>query len=528
MSNILRPDRIWDVIVVGAGLGGGTCGRALAEAGLRVLYVEQGPATPRLAENTQEAARDDPFTRQMFGCWPLPVDATVNGVRTTAFGAQGVGLGGTSSFYAAALEQPERHDFESTPDMPHPTGGWPVAHDEFAPWFARARDIMAVNGGQDPLGDPVGPLATPRPLSPRDAALGQALQDAGLHPYRAQLGIRNVEGCMECIGHKCPRNCKMDGRSAGVWPALATGRAEVLEGARVLALTGHGRTVTGLRVVHDGAEQMLRARAVVLAAGGLASPRLLMASATPDWPQGGANSSGLVGCGLMFHINERIALWPPRKAPPSSPGPRKTFSMRDVYRHQGDRMGLFQSLGLPADFGNILYVLHEKYDRSVLRRVRPGREFLRIPALIAARILGEARVFAGILEDLPDDRNHVGFDPARPGVIIYDYTMSDDLLARRKRFRKLLKRRLRGVRSLWLSHAPELNIAHPCGTLRFSDDPARGVLDRDCRAHDLDNLYVADASFMPTSTGVNPGLTIVANALRVADALARRLSGTAP
>jgi choline dehydrogenase-like flavoprotein len=108
-------------------------------------------------------------------------------------------------------------------------------------------------------------------------------------------------------------------------------------------------------------------------------------------------------------------------------------------------------------------------------------------------------------------------------AMIYDYTMSDELLARRKRFRRLLKTRLKGVRSMWLSHTPELNIAHPCGTLRFSDDPARGVLDRDCRAHDLDNLYVVDGSFMPSSTGVNPGLTIVANALRVAEAMTRRL-----
>jgi len=146
-----------------------------------------------------------------------------------------------------------------------------------------------------------------------------------------------------------------------------------------------------------------------------------------------------------------------------------------------------------------------------------------VPAMIAARVLGDARVFAGIIEDLPDDRNRVLYDPARPDTIIYDYTIADELMARRQRFRRLLKKRLKGLRSLWLNHRPELNIAHPCGTLRFSDDPRRGVLDRDCKAHDLDNLYVADASFMPSSTGVNPGLTIVANALRVGHTLAQRL-----
>ena len=516
-------NRSWDVIIVGAGLGGGLCGRALAEAGLSVLFVEKGSTGPRLAENGQECGYDDPFARQMFGCWPVPVESTVDGATSVGWGAQGVGVGGTSVFYAAAMEQPERHDMESVPDLPHPTGGWPVGYDEFAPWYDRARDVMAVNGSQDPLGEPAAPLATPRPLAARDEALGQALERAGLHPYRAHLGIRQLEGCRECIGRKCPRDCKMDGRSAGVLPALATGRAAVLDGTDALSLQGDAGTVTHLRVRRDGVEHLLSARAFVLAGGSLSSPRLLLASSTDYWPDGCGNTSGLVGRGLMFHINERIAIWPPRNAPVSSPGPLKTFSLRDLYRDGPDRMGLFQSLGLPADYGNILYVLRQRYQASPFRHLRIGHELLRLPALTAAKLLGDARVFAGIIEDLPDENNRVRHDPARPDTIIYEYRMSEELLARRLRFRKLLKRRLRGVRSLWLSHAPELNIAHPCGTLRFSDDPRRGVLDRDCKAHDLDNLFVADASFMPSSTGVNPGMTIVANALRVADAMARRL-----
>ena len=521
MNELLH--RKWDVIIIGAGLGGGVCGRTLAEAGLSVLFVEKGPATPRRAENNQDCGYEDPFAREMFGCWPRKVEARVNGTTTIGWGAQGVGVGGTSVFYAAAMEQPERHDFEPVQDMPHPTGGWPVGYDEFAPWYARAREIMAVNGEQDPLGDAVSPLARPTPLAPRDEALGQALIKAGLHAYRAHLAIRQLDGCKECIGRKCPRDCKMDGRSAGVMPALATGRAEVLDGAEALALVGDAGSVRHLRVRWHDAEHLLQARAFVLAGGSLSSPRLLLASEAPHWPGGCANSSGLVGRGLMFHINERIAIWPPRGAPPSSPGPLKAYSLRDLYRNGPDRLGLFQSLGLPADYGNILFVLHQRYDASPLRRLSIGRELLRVPAMIAARVLGDARVFAGIIEDLPDDRNRVLYDPARPDTIIYDYTFADELMARRQRFRRLLKQRLKGLRSLWLNHRPELNIAHPCGTLRFSDDPRRGVLDRDCKAHDLDNLYVADASFMPSSTGVNPGLTIVANALRVGHTLAQRL-----
>lgn len=520
-------DKTWDVIVIGAGLGGGICGRALAEAGLSVLYLEQGPAAPRSDVNSIDSESEDPAERARLGCWPTRVEATVNGVSLASWGAQGVGVGGTSVFYAAAMEQPERHDMESTDQIAHPTGGWPVGYDEFGPWFDRARRVMHVNGTPDPLGSTTGPLAPPRPLDPRDDALRGAFEAAGLHPYRAHLGIRQLDGCAECIGKKCPRPCKMDGRSAGIEPALATGRATLLTEVTVLALVGEGRRIEAVRIRRDGQESLLRAQTYVLGAGGFGSPRLLMASASEAWPRGCANSSGLVGRGLMFHISERLAIWPPRGAAVSAPGPRKAFSMRDLYRDGAVRMGLVQSLGLRAGYGDILHVLRQRAAAKRLGRARLSREFLRIPALVAARILGDARIFVGIVEDLADDANRVGYDPQRPGTIIFDYTISDDLMARRERFRRLLKQRLKGVRSLYLNYAPELNIAHPCGILRFSDDPARGVLNRDCRAHDIDNLYVADSSFMPSSTGVNPGLTIVANALRVAEAIRRESHASA-
>ena len=199
----------------------------------------------------------------------------------------------------------------------------------------------------------------------------------------------------------------------------------------------------------------------MLAGGSLSSPRLLLASSTDYWPDGCGNASGLVGRGLMFHINERIAIWPPRNAPVSSPGPLKTFSLRDLYRDGPDRMGLFQSLGLPADYGNILYVLRQRYQASPFRHLRIGHELLRLPALTAAKLLGDTRVLCR------DHRGPAGREqrvrrPHWPDTIIYEYRMSEELLARRLRFRRLLKRRLRGVRSLWLSHAPEL------GTIRAS------------------------------------------------------------
>ncbi|WP_134726294.1 GMC oxidoreductase [Paracoccus luteus] len=520
--NTAAEDRIWDVVVIGAGLGGGLCGRALAEAGLSVLFVDRGREGPRQAVNGLDCPEGDPFARTAYGCWPTRLRGSFDGKPVTDYAMQGTGPGGTSVFYAASLERPERHDLESTPAMPHPTGGWPVGHDEFRPWFDRAQTLMALSGTPDPLRpDPVAPLRQPPPLSPAETGLVARMQAGGLHPYRTHLAIRGGPGCMECIGHKCPRDCKQDGRSAGVEPALATGRAVFLGDTVVRRICGGPDRVTHVQAECEGEPVTLRARAFVLAAGALGSPHLLLASASEQWPQGCANDSGLVGRGLMFHLGERVALWPPRGL--DRTGPAKTLCLRDFYSHDGRRLGLFQSLGLPANYGNIVHLLNGRYDGSVLRHFRPGREFTRIPALIAARLLGEARIFVGILEDLPLDENRLTYDPAHPDAFTFVYRISDELRERRALFRRCIRKGLRGIRSLFLSLQPELNLAHPCGTLRFSDDPRRGVLDRDCKAHGVDNLFVADSSFMPTSTGVNPSLTIAANALRVADVIVRRL-----
>lgn len=509
----------WDVVVIGAGMGGGLVGRALAEAGLSVLFLERGPAPPRLARNAMHAPFEDPFARELMGCWPVPLRATIDGVACSPASGQGVGPGGTSAFYAAALERPARRDFETVGGMVHPTGGWPVGHDEFAPWLDRAQELLHANGTADPLAETAPPsLRPPKQLSPAHQALADCLRARGLHPYRTPLAIRNLPGCLECVGHRCPRACKMDGRSAGVEPALATGRAELWDRCVVRRLTGAGRRIDGVEFERDNRRVTVRARMVVLAAGAMSSPRLLLASASPSWPQGCGNGSGLVGRGLMFHLNEVFAVWLPRGL--SREGPRKTFSLRDFYDDGGQRLGLVQALGVAADFGTILEALRSRCGNSLLRRVPGIRQLMRLPAGLAVRMLGGADLYGAMLEDLPSDENRVTHDPARPDEIVFSYHYPAELLARRRLLRRRIAARMGRHRLLFLNHSPGINTAHACGTLRFSDDPARGVLNRDCRAHELDNLWVADGSFMPTSTGVNPSLTIAANALRVAARIA--------
>nr|WP_240989100.1 GMC family oxidoreductase [Salipiger mangrovisoli] len=507
----------WDVIVIGTGIGGGTLGRALAEAGRKVLFIERGPAGQRAARNGLSEVFV-PEARLARGLWPEPLHARVNGVESRFFAPLGAGLGGSSVFYAATLERPERHDLDDLPGLPHPAGGWPVGFDAMRPWYDRASALYRLHGSADPLSSEPAPiLRPPPPFTATETGLMRAMQAGGLHPYYAHTAIDRGADCLNCLGTKCPRPCKMDGRSAGVEPALATGNAALLDRAEVTRLIGGGDRVEGVELRLDGATHVVRAGTYVLAAGALNSPRLLLASACEAWPEGAANGSGQVGRNLMFHLNEIFALWPPRGT--SDSGATKAIALRDLYHAQGRRMGMVQAMGIRASYGEITFYLTQMLARSRLRAVPGLGQLSRLPAALAAKVLGHAQIFVGLLEDLPYPENRVTHDPAQPHRLSVDYRLHPELLERRRAFRRAIFRAFKGQRRLLLGHGPELNFGHPSGTLRFGTDPARSVLDPDCRAHGLRNLRVADASFMPSSMGVNPSLTIAANALRVAGSI---------
>ena len=515
-----RSQHEWDVIVIGTGIGGGTVGRALADAGKSVLFLEKGPAGYRTEQNGLSEAVFLPEARLTRGLWPEPLHARLNGRDAAFFAPLGAGVGGSSAFYAATLERPERHDLEPTAEAPHPTGGWPVGYDQMLPWYDRAARMYELCGTPDPLSrEKPMPLRAPPDDSVGDARLMQSFRDAGLHPYRLHSAIRYVKGCLGCMGHKCPKPCKMDGRSAGVEPALATGNARLMDRVEVTRLLGSGDRITGVEVIRDGVTEVLSAPTVVLAGGALGSARLMLASANSAWPDGCGNSSGQVGRNLIFHLNEMFVIWPPRSVPDS--GPSKAISLRDLYHVSGKRFGTVQAMGIDVSYGEIVYYLNAMLERSALRRIRPLRQLTRLPAAIAARLLGKAKIFVGLLEDLPYPENRVVLDPADPGQLRVEYRFHKELLQRRRAFRKAIRNAFRGHRRMFLGMQPELNFGHPCGTLRFGSDPGNSVLTPDCRSHDIANLYVTDASFMPTSMGVNPSLTIAANALRVAEIIAR-------
>lgn len=479
--------RHWDAIVIGTGMGGGVVGRALTDKGLSVLFVEKGPAGYRSEETALDAHLFDPVARRIRGYWPDPVTVRVDGVQSQSFLPVGAGVGGSSVFYAATLERPEPHDIDNSPECPHPTGGWPVSFAQMLPWFDAAQAMCHIHGQPDPLSvHPVPQVTPPPPLSLDDRTIMAQFAQMGLHPYRLHSAVRYLPGCTDCIGHKCPRPCKMDGRSAGVEPALASGRAALMDKAEVTRIHATADCVTGIEVQQDGQVIRLTADRYVLAGGALFSPRLLFASANEHWPGGLANRTGQVGRHLMFHLTEMFAYFPGSAV--GADAPSKSVGFRDLYHVDGQRLGMVQALGLNAHYNEILHYIRTKLVRRRLTAGRFLHEVARLPALVAARLLGGAKIFVGVIEDLPYPQNRVTADPDQPGRIVIDYTIPAELLARRALFRKRLRQALRGKRILFLMQGPELNYGHPCGTLRMGHDPATSVVDWQCRAHGIANL----------------------------------------
>jgi len=521
---------VWDVVVIGAGMGGGTAGYGLARLGRRVLFLEKGRFLQRdpTAERGVLASNDNtPADRLRRGRWPLPIRGVTSFGEAEFFAPLGCGSGGSSVLYAAALEPLFPCDFRPRANHPEVADStlpeaWPISYEEFEPYYRQAEDLFRVRGTRDPLHPaPARPLREPPPLSTRDQRLHDLFVRAGLHPYRVHVGCEFVEGCDGCGGVLCLRDCKNDAARVGILPALEKFGAKLLARCEVASLEADASRVHHIRCEWNGRQLSIPARVVVLAAGALMTPTLLLGSPSVHWPQGLANRSGLVGRNLMLHTSDFIAIRPDQGG--STLGPAKSIALNDFYLRDGRKLGTLQSVGLPVEAGVVLGHLRSEADRDPKWWRRLTRPFLRVVAYGAAFYFRNAVVFSSILEDLPYSENRVLPDPRAPNRMRFEYRYSVELRERNALFRRRLREALGKRRVVVLSGENNLNYGHACGTCRFGTDPATSVLDGSNRAHDVANLYVVDASFFPSSGGTNPSLTIAANALRVAEIIHRRL-----
>lgn len=504
--------QLWDVIVVGTGMGGATAGYALAQKGLSVLFLEKG-GNVTAGQNLDTATT--PEARLEQGWWPQPLSQTKQDSNCNQiYAAIGCGLGGSSMHYAAALERMPASDFDALQTASQLVPSWPVPYHEFLPYYDAAEKLYGLNNNADDKDN--------LRLSEWDRSLMDAMRGAGLKPERLNVGIKYDKDCTECIGKVCHRACKADSRVACLDKALLLKNCVLLDFCDVQKLEADHNYVHFVHVLYQEISLKLSAKKVILSAGAMHSPQLLLKSANTVWPNGLANKSDQVGRNLMFHGVEIYAIWAPKKF--NRKGlQKKSLSIRDFYVHAGRRLGYIQSMGLDAGRGNIAGFIKDTLRRYGLRNERLLSLIAKVPSHIMAWVLGDASIFAATVEDDPDSSNRIQLNTKQPNGAMFTYTITAELRERANTLYKTFSKHIDNWRVMRISHALEINSGHPCGTCRFGKDPTSSVLDVNCRSHEISNLYVVDSSFMPRSGAVNPSLTIAANALRVADKIAESL-----
>ncbi len=514
------------MIIIGSGAGGGTLAHRLATWGRRILLLERGDYVPREKENWSSRAVNLEGRYATKDVWKDREGEDLH-PHTNYW------VGGNTKFYGTALFRLRQEDFG---EIRHPGGispAWPIAYEDLEPYYTQAESLYQVHGthGEDPT-DPPASAPYPYPAVSHEPRLEQLSEDfarAGTRAFHTPLGIMLDEAnrrtskcirCNTCDGFPCLVHAKCDAEVIAVEPALRHKNVTLLTNAYVerLETSPSGREVTKVVVKRDSGREVYTGAIVVLACGAINSAALLLRSSNERHPAGLANASGVVGRHYMGHVNSVLM------AVSKCPNPtifQKSLSVNDFY---------FGTDDFPYPMGHISFV--GKLDADALSGGAPAIT----PGFTLELMANHSLDFWLTSEDLPDPENRVTLD--RDGNIVLSYKPNNEeghkrLIARLKEL--MTRQRACSVhgnechqglfsRNLYVGQRiPLAGVAHQNGTVRFGRDPRTSALDVNCKAHDLDNLYVVDASFFCSSGAVNPALTIMANALRVGDHLVERL-----
>jgi len=508
----------YDVIIIGTGAGGGTLAYRLAPSGKRILLLERGGYLPREKENWSSRAVFVESRYKAEANWSNKDGRTFHpGIHYY--------VGGNTKVYGAALLRFRKEDFCEIKHYGGISPEWPIQYEDLETYYTQAEQLYQVHGqrGEDPTEPPASGPYPYKPLrhEPRIQELHDDLTRLGHRPFHLPVGVRLDEDnpekstcirCSTCDGFPCLLNAKSDAQVTCVEPALQHSNVTLLTHALVTKLesSSSGREVTKVHVERHGIPEEYSANIVVVSCGAINSAALLLRSANDRHPNGLANASDVVGRHYMCHNNSVLLALSKH---PNTTIFQKTIGLNDFY---------FGSADWPYPLGHISMV--GKQDLEMLRTGAPPFA----PGLALDVVAKHSLDFWLTSEDLPDPNNRVLTNAK--GDITIQYT--DNNLEGHKRLVAKLKSmlgHLRCQRHLVPSHIylgkkiPIAGTAHQCGTVRFGRDPKTSALDVNCKAHDVDNLYVVDASFFVSSNAVNPSLTIMANALRVGDHLLQRL-----
>jgi choline dehydrogenase-like flavoprotein len=502
----------YDVIIIGTGAGGGTLLSRLAPTGKRILVLERGDYIPRERENWDpEAIRTGHYRPQQL--WR---DAQDQAFRPFTHHC----VGGNTKFFGGALLRLREDDFGEVQHYGGTSPAWPLAYADLERYYGEAEWLYHVHGARG--SDPYEPTATteyrhaPIAHEPRIAQLERGLRAQGLRPFPLPLAIRPSTNSSPVKlslfdGYPDPTESKADSHVIAVAPALAYANVELRTGHVVthLVTSNSGRAVQQVVARHGEDLVTFEADLVVVACGAIESAALLLRSASTQHPNGLANGSDQVGRNYMSHHNG--ALIAITREPNPSPF-QKTLALTDFYRRgPGSELplGSVQLMGrsTPEDLVSLL----------------AGH----LPTLSAEQAAANSVDFWLTAEDLPIAENRVTLTRDREIKLSYRATNLAAYDALERALRGVLERVL-GPELVFTSYRLDVSgVSHQCGTLRFGVDPRSSVLNLDCRSHEIENLYVVDASFFPSCGAVNPSLTIMANALRVGDHLVERMAGRA-
>jgi len=509
----------FDVIIIGTGAGGGTLAHRLAPSGKKVLLLERGDYLPREPENWSARAV---HVEERYHAKEEWYDGDGRGFRP----GTGYFVGGNTKVYGAALVRMRREDFGELRHHGGISPAWPISYEELEPYYTEAEHLYQVRGvrGEDPTEPPASApyLHPPVRHEPRIQELSDDLRALGYSPFHLPVGVLLDETnarrsacirCATCDSYPCLLNAKADAQVICVDPALAHPNVTLLTNARVTRLetNGAGNEVTRVHVDRGGQEETYSADVVVVACGAINSAALLLRSATERHPSGLANGSGVVGRHYMCHTNSMFLAISRDENPTRF---TKTLGLNDFYLGS-------KEWEYPRGSVQTLFEMDAETLAAGAPRIVPGMtlEYM-------ARHSLDLWVMS---EDLPDPNNRVSLDD--DGRIRIAYTPNN--LEGHKRLIAKLKSILRHIRcddhllplSLHIAkQMPIAGVGHQNGTVRFGTDPKASALDVHCKSHEIDNLYVVDSSFFPSSSASNPSLTIMANALRVGDHLLERLS----
>jgi choline dehydrogenase-like flavoprotein len=522
----MAQDKQYDVIIIGTGAGGGTLAYALASTGKSILILERGDYVRREKANWDSRSVNVDGKYQTKEQWRDKNGKPLH-PHTNYY------VGGNTKFYGAALFRLRTEDFAEIRHFGGVSPAWPISYEDLEPYYLKAERLYHVHGQrrEDPTEPPAsGPYPHP-PIShePRIQQLSDDFERLGLKPFHTPLGLQIDEQnprtskcirCDTCDGYPCLLDAKSDAQTLCVDPALRFPNVTLLTKTYVerLETSASGREVSKVIVNRDGVQESFSASLVVVSCGAINSAALLLRSASDKHPRGLANSSDVVGRHYMGHVNSVLL------ALSKCPNPtlyQKSLAVNDFY---------FGSKEWTYPMGHFSFV--GKLDSVALSAGAPAIA----PGWTLDLMAKHSLSFWLTSEDLPDPNNRVTLD--RDGKIVLQYAPNNEEAHRRliAKLKDLMKQQTKCsvhghecheglfARNLFIGdRIPLAGVAHQNGTIRFGKDSKTSALDVNCKAHDLDNLYVVDGSFFPSSAAVNPALTIMANSLRVADHLKQRL-----